>query len=65
VKQVGEYNVLKDSNIYIPESMVTSSEDKLIDKIYGDINCSPLTPHPIDYFLDHAILTPWSIDDIT
>ena len=42
--------------------MVSSSEDELIRQIYGDIDHLPLTPPPIDYFLDHAILTPHNVD---
>jgi hypothetical protein len=51
-----------DGNINIPQSMVTVSEDDLINKIYGDIGNITLTPPPIDYFLDHAILAPRNID---
>ena len=42
--------------------MVSSSEDELIRQIYGDIDHLPITPPPIDYFLDHAILTPHNVD---
>ena len=42
--------------------MVTFSEDELIHRIYGDINHLPISPYPIDYFLDHAILTPRNVD---
>ena len=38
--------------------MVTFSKDKLISQIYGDISEIELTPPPINYFLNHAILTP-------
>lgn len=51
-----------DGNIDIPLSMVTFSEDDLINKIYGDINQITLTPPPVDYFLDRAILAPRNID---
>ena len=51
-----------DGNIDIPESMLSFTEDELIDQIYGDIHCLPLTPYPIDYFLDHAILAPRNVD---
>ena len=51
-----------DGNVLIPQSMVTFSEDDLIDKIYGDIENITLTPPPVDYFLDHAILAPRNID---
>jgi ATP-dependent exoDNAse (exonuclease V) alpha subunit len=30
--------------------------------MYGGIDHLPLTPHPIDYFLDHAILAPRNVD---
>jgi hypothetical protein len=49
-------------NIDIPQSMVTFSEEELINQIYGDIDNLTLTPPPIDYFLDHAILAPRNID---
>ena len=52
------HDVDEDGNISIPQSMVTSDEDELIDQIFGDIDSIPLTPAPIDYFLDHAILAP-------
>ena len=42
--------------------MVTLTEDDLIDRIYGDIGHLSLTPPPIDYFLEHAILAPRNID---
>ena len=51
-----------DGNINIPQSMITFSEDELINDIYGDIDHIPLTPPPIDYFLDRAILAPRNID---
>ena len=51
-----------DGNINIPQSMLTFSEDELINNIYGDIDLIPLTPPPIDYFLDRAILAPRNID---
>ena len=51
-------HVDKNDKIDIPPSMVTFSEDELISQIYGDIGEIELTPPPIDYFLDHAILTP-------
>ena len=51
-----------DGNINIPPSMVSSSEDELIHQIYGDINHLPLTPPPIDYFLDHVIFAPHNVD---
>ena len=51
-----------DGNIDIPQSMITSTEDELINKIYGDIHHITLTPPPIDYFLDHAILAPRNVD---
>jgi ATP-dependent exoDNAse (exonuclease V) alpha subunit len=51
-----------DGKIDIPPSMITFSEDELIDKIYGDIHSISLTPPPVDYFLDHAILAPRNVD---
>lgn len=48
----------QNSMIDIPRAMVTFSEDDLITKIYGDIGKIELTPPPIDYFFDHAILAP-------
>ena len=55
-------NIDIDGNINIPQSMVTLTEDELINKIYGDIDHIPLTPPPVDYFLDHAILAPRNVD---
>ena len=52
------HDVDEDGNISIPQSMVTSDENELINQIFGDIDTIPLTPAPIDYFLDHAILAP-------
>jgi len=52
----------KKGKIPIPPFMVTFSEDELISQIYGDIGEIELTPPPIDYFLDHAILAPRNID---
>jgi ATP-dependent exoDNAse (exonuclease V) alpha subunit len=40
----------------------TLSEDDLINKIYGDIDNIALTPPPVKYFLDHAILAPRNVD---
>ena len=51
-----------NGNIDIPPSMITSTEDDLINKIYGDIEHITLTPPPVDYFLDHAILAPRNVD---
>ena len=53
-----------DSNEYIniPPSMITLSEDDLINKIYGDIGEISHTPPPIDYFLERAILAPRNVD---
>ena len=51
-----------DGNIPIPPSMVTFCEDELIHRIYGDIDHLPISPYPIDYFLDHAILAPRNVD---
>ena len=56
------WNVDKNGKIDIPPSMVTFSKDELISEIYGDISEIPLTPPPIDYFLDHAILVPWNVN---
>lgn len=55
-------NIDDDGKIDLPESMVTFSEDDLINKIFGDIDHIPLTPPPVDYFLDHAILAPRNVD---
>ena len=55
-------DVDEDGNISIPQSMVTSDENELINQIFGDIDTIPLTPAPIDYFLDHAILAPRNVD---
>ena len=51
-----------DGNIKIPPWIVTFDEDDLINKIYDGIDHIQLTPPPIDYFLDHAILAPWNTD---
>ena len=51
-----------DGNVHIPHSMVTFSEDELIHHIYGDIDHLPISPYPIDYFLDNAILAPRNVD---
>ena len=51
-----------DGNVNLPQSMITFSEDGLIDKIYGDIDLISLTPPPINYFLDYTILAPWNIN---
>ena len=51
-----------DGKIEIPKSIVTFDEDDLINNIYGDIENITLTPPPIDYFLDHAILAPRNVD---
>lgn len=51
-----------EGNINIPHSMITFTEEELINEIYGDIHEISLTPPPIDYFLDHAILAPRNID---
>ena len=51
-----------DGNINIPQSMVTLTEDELINQIYEDIDQITLTPPPVDYFLDHAILAPRNVD---
>jgi ATP-dependent exoDNAse (exonuclease V) alpha subunit len=51
-----------DGNVDIPPSMITLSEDDLINKIYGDVGDIPLTPPPVDYFLEHAILAPRNVD---
>lgn len=51
-----------NGNIDIPPSMITPTEDELINKIYEDIDHIPLTPPPVDYFLDHAILAPRNVD---
>lgn len=48
--------------IDIPSSMVTFNKDVLINKIYEGIQDIQLTPPPINYFLDHAILAPQNID---
>ena len=55
-------NTDSDGNINIPQSMITLTEDELINEIYGDIEHIPLTPPPVDYFLDHAILAPRNVD---
>jgi hypothetical protein len=55
-------NVDENGHINIPQSMITLSEDDLINKVYGDIENIPLTPPPVDYFLDHAILAPRNVD---
>ena len=51
-----------DDNVNIPQLMVTFSEDELINDTYGDIQHLPITPYPIDYFLDHAILAMRNVD---
>ena len=51
-----------NGNISIPQSMITSTEDELIDKIFGDIHQITINPPAVDYFLDHAILAPRNID---
>ena len=51
-----------NGNINIPPSMVSSSEDELTCQIYGDMDHLTLTPPPIDYFLDHAILVPCNVN---
>ena len=51
-----------DGKIEIPHSMITYDEDDLINIIYKDIKNITLTPPPINYFLDHAILAPRNID---
>lgn len=42
--------------------MITFTKDELINDIYRDIRLIPLTPPPLDYFLDHAILAPRNVD---
>jgi PIF1-like helicase/Helicase len=51
-----------DGKILLPPSIVTFDEDELINKIYDGIDHIQLTPPPIDYFLDHAILAPRNVD---
>lgn len=51
-----------EQKILIPPSMVTFDEDELINKIYEGIEDIRLTPPPLDYFLDHAILAPRNVD---
>ena len=51
-----------EGNINIPPSMITYDEDELISKIYEGIEEITLTPPPINYFLDHAILAPRNFD---
>ena len=51
-----------EGNINIPPSMITYNEDELISKIYEGIEEITLTPPPINYFLDHAILAPQNFD---
>ena len=55
-------NIDENGRIDIPQLMITLSEDELINKVYGDISTISLTPPPVDYFLDHAILAPRNID---
>ena len=55
-------NIDNDGKIEIPPSMVTFNEDDLINTIYEGIEQLSLTPPPIDYFLDHAILAPRNVD---
>ena len=55
-------NIDIDGNINIPPSMITLSEDDLINKIYGDISKISLTPPPVDYFLERAIIAPRNVD---
>jgi len=55
-------HVDKNGKIDIPPSMVTFSEDDLISQIYGDIGEIKLTPPPVHYFLDHAILVPRNVN---
>lgn len=55
-------NINNNNNIDIPLSMSTTSKYELINKIYGDINKFPLTPLPVNSFLEHAILTPRNVD---
>ena len=57
IKMVTTSDIDNNNNIDIPPSMTTSSEDELIIDIYGDIDQVPLTPPPVNYFLEHAILT--------
>ena len=52
----------KDGNIDIPQLMVIFTKEELINEIYGDIGDIALSPPPINYFLDHAILAPQNID---
>jgi PIF1-like helicase len=60
---VGHGHILDDDQkIHIPSSMVTFDENELINKIYEGIENIQLTPPPLDYFLDHAILAPRNID---
>ena len=56
------HHIDENGKIDIPPSMVTFNEDILINKIYRDLGKMPLTPPPINYFLDHAILAPQNID---
>ena len=55
-------NMDDDGNIIIPPSIITFDEDDLINRIYDGIDHIQLTPPPIDYFLDHAILAPRNTD---
>lgn len=51
-----------DRKIRIPQLMVTFDEDDLINTIYKGIENIKLTPPPLHYFLDHAILAPHNIN---
>lgn len=51
----------KDDSVDIPQSMVLTTEEDLIEAIYGDISKDD-SPPPPHYFLDHAILAPTNID---
>ena len=55
-------NLDNESKIELPHSIVTYDEDDLINKIYDGIEHIEITPPPLDYFLDRAILAPRNID---
>lgn len=51
-----------EGKIELPRSMITFEETELINRIYDGLENLSLTPPPIDYFLDHAILAPRNVD---